>query len=56
MLLFLFRLTGMAFTERQALKSRGDDYRAYQRETNPIDEYRYSNCLALPRCADNPSY
>ena len=34
MLLFLFRLTGIPFTERQAIKSRGDDYRAYQRETS----------------------
>ena len=34
MLLFLFRLTGIPHTESQALKSRGDDYRAYQRETS----------------------
>ena len=34
MLLFLFRLTGIPFTERQAIKSRGDDYRAYQKETS----------------------
>jgi steroid 5-alpha reductase family enzyme len=34
MLLFLFRLTGIPYTERQALNSRGDDYRAYQRETS----------------------
>lgn len=34
MFLFLFRLTGIPFTEQQALKSRGDDYRAYQRETS----------------------
>jgi len=34
MLLFLFRLTGIPFTEQQSLKSRGDDYRAYQRETS----------------------
>jgi steroid 5-alpha reductase family enzyme len=34
MLLFLFRLTGIPYTEKQALKSRGDDYRAYQRETS----------------------
>lgn len=34
MLLFLFRLTGIPFTERQAIKSRGDDYRAYQNETS----------------------
>lgn len=34
MLLFLFRLTGIPYTEQQALKSRGDDYRAYQRDTS----------------------
>lgn len=34
MLLFLFRLTGIPFTEQQAIRSRGDDYRAYQRETS----------------------
>jgi steroid 5-alpha reductase family enzyme len=34
MLVFLFRLTGIPFTEQQALRSRGDDYRAYQRETS----------------------
>jgi len=34
MLLFLFRLTGIPFTEQQAIKSRGDDYRSYQRETS----------------------
>jgi steroid 5-alpha reductase family enzyme len=34
MLLFLFRLTGIPYTEQQSLRSRGDDYRAYQRETS----------------------
>jgi len=34
MLLFLFRLTGIPYTEKQALKSRGDDYRRYQKETS----------------------
>jgi len=34
MLLFLFRLTGIPYTERQALRSRGDAYRAYQRTTS----------------------
>jgi len=34
MLLFLFRITGIPYTERQALRSRGDAYRAYQRTTN----------------------
>jgi len=34
MLLFLFRLTGIPYTERQALASRGDAYRIYQRTTS----------------------
>lgn len=32
--LFLFRVTGIPYTEAQALRSRGDDYRAYQAETS----------------------
>lgn len=34
MLLFLFRLTGIPYTEKQALISRGDDYRRYQQTTS----------------------
>ncbi|MEM8882565.1 MAG: DUF1295 domain-containing protein [Planctomycetota bacterium] len=34
MLLFLFRLTGIPWTENQSLKSRGDDYRRYQKEVS----------------------
>ncbi len=34
MFVFLFRVTGIPHTEAQALKSRGDDYRRYQRETS----------------------
>ena len=34
MLLFLFRFTGIPYTEIQAVKSRGDDYRNYQKTTN----------------------
>ena len=34
MLLFLYRITGIPYTERQALKSRGEDYRTYQRTTS----------------------
>ena len=34
MLLFLYRITGIPHTEHQALKSRGADYRRYQRETS----------------------
>ena len=33
-LFFLFRVTGIPATERQALKTRGDDYREYQRTTS----------------------
>lgn len=34
MLFFLFKVTGIPATEAQALASRGDDYRDYQRTTN----------------------
>jgi len=34
MFVFLFRITGIPHTERQALASRGDDYRRYQRTTS----------------------
>ncbi len=34
MLLTLFKFTGIPYTERQAIKSRGDDYREYQRTTS----------------------
>ena len=34
MLVFLFRLTGIPYTEKQALKSRGEDYERYQRTTS----------------------
>tara|TARA_Y100000588_G_scaffold202682_1_gene216464 strand:- start:1124 stop:1897 length:774 start_codon:yes stop_codon:yes gene_type:complete len=34
MLIFLFRLTGIPYTEMQAIKSRGDGYRVYQRTTS----------------------
>ena len=34
MLFFLFRVTGIPMTEEQAVKSRGDDYRDYQRTTS----------------------
>jgi len=36
MLVFLYRVTGIPYTEMQAVKSRGDDYRAYQRTTSPF--------------------
>src|SRR5262249_38496991 len=34
MLLMLYRVSGIPFTEAQALRSRGDDYRDYQRTTS----------------------
>lgn len=34
MFLFLWFVTGIPYTEKQAVKSRGDDYRRYQRETS----------------------
>lgn len=34
MLVFLFKVTGIPHTEKQALASRGDDYRHYQRTTS----------------------
>lgn len=36
MLYFLFRVTGIPATEAQALRSRGDEYREYQRTTSPF--------------------
>ncbi len=36
MLVFLYRFTGIPFTEQQAVRSRGDDYREYQRTTSPL--------------------
>lgn len=33
-LIFILKFTGIPYTEAQAIKSRGDDYRAYQRETS----------------------
>ena len=34
MIFFLVKVTGIAATEAHALASRGEDYRAYQRETS----------------------
>jgi steroid 5-alpha reductase family enzyme len=36
MLLFLYRLSGIPWTEAQALRSRGEDYRRYQTEVSPF--------------------
>ena len=40
MFLFLWFVTGIPYTERQALKSRGDDYRQYQNSTSPFIPWR----------------
>ncbi|MEE4251527.1 MAG: DUF1295 domain-containing protein, partial [Alcanivoracaceae bacterium] len=40
MFLFLWFVTGIPYTERQALKSRGDDYRDYQRSTSVFIPWR----------------
>ena len=40
MLFFLFRVTGIPMTEEQALRSRGDDYRDYQRTTSAFVPWR----------------
>jgi steroid 5-alpha reductase family enzyme len=34
MLLFLYRVSGIPWTEAQALRSRGEDYRRYQRQVS----------------------
>jgi len=34
MFVFLYRFTGIPYTEQQALRTRGDDYREYQRSTS----------------------
>lgn len=36
MLAFLYRFTGIPWAEQQALRSRGEDYRRYQREVSPF--------------------
>ncbi len=36
MLLFLYKVTGIPYTEKRALESRGDDYRRYQQATSPF--------------------
>jgi steroid 5-alpha reductase family enzyme len=36
MLLFLYKITGIPYTEKRALASRGEDYRRYQRTTSAL--------------------
>ncbi len=40
MLYFLFRVTGIPLTEAQAVRTRGDDYRQYQRTTSAFVPWR----------------
>ncbi|MFN3714491.1 MAG: DUF1295 domain-containing protein [Alcanivoracaceae bacterium] len=40
MFFFLWFVTGIPYTENQALKSRGDDYRRYQKTTSPFIPWR----------------
>ena len=40
MFLFLYFITGIPYTEQQALRSRGDDYRDYQRTTSAFIPWR----------------
>ena len=40
MVLFLYFITGIPFTEQQAIRSRGDAYRAYQSRTSPFIPWR----------------
>lgn len=40
MFLFLWFITGIPYTEMQAIKSRGDDYREYQRTTSAFFPWR----------------
>lgn len=40
MFLFLWFVTGIPYTEQQALRSRGDDYRQYQRTTSVFVPWR----------------
>ena len=44
LLFLLLKVTGIPYAEKQALRSRGDDYRAYQAEVSPF--------IPLPRVND----
>ena len=47
MLYFLFKVTGIPATEAQALRSRGDDYRQYQRATSAFVPWFHSAPVAI---------
>lgn len=51
MFLFLRFVSGIPFTEQQALRTRGDDYRAYQRETSMLIPWFPKNIPAATRRA-----
>lgn len=53
MLFFLFRVTGIPATEAQALKSRGDDYREYQRSTSAFFPW-FPRESTRPSTSDQP--
>jgi steroid 5-alpha reductase family enzyme len=36
MLIFLYKITGIPYTEKRALQTRGEDYRQYQQTTSPF--------------------
>ena len=48
MLFFLFKITGIPPTEKQALRSRGEAYRQYQREVSPFFPWPPKRDTALP--------
>ena len=58
MLLFLYRLSGIPWTEAQSLRSRGEDYRRYQREVSaffPLPRKRLVE-IVYRRRACSPRY
>ena len=46
--IFLYFVTGIPFTEKQALRSRGEDYRHYQQTTSMFFPWKPSAASALP--------
>lgn len=41
MLIFLYKITGIPYTEQRALASRGEDYKRYQQSTSPFIPWFY---------------
>lgn len=48
MLLLLLRYTGIPYTEKRALQTRGEDYRKYQREISPFVPWFPKKCPEEP--------